>query len=106
MEADNNYNIIIGELRFAWDENKNTINKSKHKISFEEACTVFEDVEARIITDPDHSEEEERFIILGFSNRANLLVVCHCYRCNDKVIRLISARKATLRESKQYHSFL
>lgn len=93
-------------IKFEWDENKNRINKKKHHISFEEAKSVFEDVEALIIDDPDHSQEEERFIILGFSNRANLLVVCHCYRANDSVIRLISARKATRRESEQYHGLL
>ncbi len=89
-------------ISFEWDENKNTINKKKHRISFEEAKTVFEDVEALIIDDPDHSIDEERFIILGFSSRANLLVVCHCYRQNDSVIRIISARKATPREADQY----
>ena len=98
-----NYNIIIDSLRFEWDENKNNTNKRKHKVSFEEAKTVFEDVEALVIDDPDHSEEEERFIILGFSSKANLLVVCHCYRMDDTVIRIISARKATTRESKQYN---
>lgn len=96
------YNIIISNLSFEWDENKNTINKRKHKVSFEEARSVFEDVEALIIDDPDHSEQEERFIIIGFSSKANLLVVCHCYRKEDTAIRIISARKATLRESKQY----
>ena len=65
---------------FEWDEKKNAINQKKHRISFEEAKTVFDDVEALIIDDPDHSIDEERFIILGFSSRANLLVVCHCYR--------------------------
>ena len=98
-----NYNIIIDNLRFEWDENKNNTNKRKHKVSFEEAKTVFEDVEALVIDDPDHSEEEERFIILGFSSKANLLVVCHCYRMDDTIIRIISARKATTRESKQYN---
>lgn len=98
-----NYNIIIDSLCFEWDENKNNTNKRKHKVSFEEAKTVFEDVEALVIDDPDHSEEEERFIILGFSSKANLLVVCHCYRMDDTVIRIISARKATTRESKQYN---
>lgn len=98
-----NYNIIIDSLRFEWDENKNNTNKRKHKVSFEEAMTVFKDVEALVIDDPDHSEEEERFIILGFSSKANLLVVCHCYRMDDTVIRIISARKATTRESKQYN---
>ena len=72
-------------------------------ISFEEAQTVFYDEEALVIDDPDHSEDEERFIILGESNRANLLVVCHCYRVSDTVIRIISARKATKTETSQYY---
>lgn len=91
------------EIKFEWDENKNEINKSKHKISFEEAETVFYDEAALIIDDPEHSSEEQRFIILGFSSRANLLVVCHCYRSADSVIRIISARKATKNESKFYN---
>lgn len=94
------YNIIM--IRFEWDENKNAINKSKHKISFEEAQTVFYDEEALVIDDPEHSETEERFIILGLSSKANLLVVCHCLRASDTVIRIISARKATKNEAKQY----
>ena len=89
-------------IRFEWDENKNSINKSKHNISFEEAETVFYDEKALLISDPDHSEEEERFIILGFSSLANLLVVCHCYRENEELIRIISARKATKNEEKFY----
>lgn len=89
-------------MRFEWDENKNEINKKKHKISFEEAQTVFYDVEALVIDDPEHSEDEDRFIILGLSTKANLLVVCHCYRASDTVIRIISARKATKNETKQY----
>ncbi len=93
------------EINFEWDENKNRINKGKHNISFEEAKTVFYDEEALVIDDPDHSEEEDRFIILGLSNKANLLVVCHCYRASDTVIRIISARKATSTESKQYYDF-
>ena len=91
-------------LKFEWDENKNRINKSKHKVSFEEAKTVFYDEEALVINDPDHSENEERFIILGESSRANLLVVCHCYRISETVIRIISARKATTTETKQYYN--
>ncbi len=90
-------------LSFEWDENKNTTNKSKHNISFEEAQTVFYDENALVIDDPEHSLEEERFIILGFSEKANLLVVCHCYRQSDEVIRIISARKATKTESKFYN---
>lgn len=89
-------------LQFEWDENKNTINKRKHGVSFEEARTVFYDEEAIVIDDPEHSEEEERFIILGLSQKANLLVVCHCYRASETVIRIISARKATKTESGYY----
>lgn len=92
----------MNTIRFEWDPNKNEINKQKHKISFEEAKTVFYDPEALVIADPDHSDEEDRFIILGLSTKANLLVVCHCYRESDTVIRLISARKATKTESKYY----
>jgi uncharacterized DUF497 family protein len=90
-------------LMFEWDENKNEISKKKHRISFEEAQTVFYDDAALVIDDPEHSQEEDRFIILGLSKRANLLVVCHCYRASDTVIRIISARKATKNETKQYH---
>lgn len=90
-------------IRFEWDDNKNEINKRKHKISFEEARTVFYDSEALIIDDPEHSEQEDRFIILGFSHKANLLVVCHCYRESDSIIRIISARKATITEARYYH---
>lgn len=89
-------------IRFEWDDNKNEINKKKHKISFEEARTVFYDDAALVIDDPEHSENEDRFIILGLSKRANLLVVCHCYRESDTVIRIISARKATKTESQYY----
>ena len=89
-------------IRFEWDENKNAINKRKHAISFEEAQTVFYDEEALVIDDPEHSEQEKRFIILGMSTRANLLVVCHCYRQSETVIRIISARKATKNEARQY----
>lgn len=89
-------------IQFEWDDNKNEINKKKHKISFEEARTVFYDDAALVIDDPEHSEDEDRFIILGLSKRANLLVVCHCYRESDTVIRIISARKATKTESQYY----
>ena len=92
-------------LIFEWDEQKNKINKEKHKISFEEAETAFYDENAIVIDDPDHSQEEDRFIILGLSTKANLLVVCHCYRASDTVIRIISARKATTTESQQYRKF-
>ncbi len=88
-------------IKFEWDENKNEINKKKHKISFDEAKTVFYDDNALLIDDPEHSEQEERFIILGTSSKANLLVVCHCYRQSETVIRIISARKATKTETNQ-----
>ena len=97
--------MSLEQLKFEWDENKNKININKHKISFEEAKTVFYDEEALVIDDPDHSEDEERVIILGESSRANLLVVCHCYRVSDTVIRIISARKATKTETSYYYEY-
>ena len=90
-------------IQFEWDENKNQINQRKHGISFREAKTVFYDKEALLIDDPEHSQEEKRFIILGLSKKANLLVVCHYYRASETVIRIISARKTTKNETKQYH---
>ena len=90
------------DIRFEWDEEKAAFNLKKHKVSFEEAKTVFYDPNAKLIADPDHSAEEDRFIILGLSNNSKVLVVCHCYRENDEVIRIISARKATINEKKQY----
>ncbi len=89
-------------LQFEWDPVKAEINRHKHQISFEEAQTVFYDDRALLIDDPDHSQFEERFIILGMSNRAHMLVVCHCYRSSETVIRIISARKATAREAAYY----
>ena len=89
-------------IDFIWDEDKNIINISTHKISFEEAKTVFFDPNAKVIYDPDHSIDEDRFIIMGLSRYLNILVVCHCYRENDNYIRIISARKATTKERKQY----
>ena len=89
-------------MKIIWDEAKNQINIRKHKISFEEAKTVFYDPNGKIIDDPDHSNEEDRFIILGLSKMLHLLVVCHCYRENDETIRIFSARKATKKEEKSY----
>ena len=91
-------------LKFEWDSTKNEINFSKHGITFEEAATVFYDDEALIITDEVHSDDEERFILIGFSYKANLLVVCHCYRESESIIRIISARKANASERKDYLS--
>ncbi|MDR3048895.1 MAG: BrnT family toxin [Elusimicrobiota bacterium] len=89
-------------LRFGWNETKNKTNIAKHKISFEEDETVFFDPDARIISDPDHSEIEERFIILGISRKLRLLIACHCHRASNEAIRIISARKANKVETKNY----
>lgn len=92
-------------ITFTWDNKKNSANTHKHGISFDEAKSVFYDDNARLMHDPDHSESEERFLILGLSEKLNMLVVCHCYRENDEIIRIISARKATKNEKKQYEEF-
>lgn len=89
-------------MTFEWDKYKARINLQKHGVSFEEAQTVFYDENALLIDDPDHSEDEERFIILGLSAGTRLLVVCHCYRESETVIRIISARKATRKEAQYY----
>ena len=92
-------------LTFAWDERKAVTNLKKHGVSFDEARTVFSDEHARLIADPDNSDDEDRFIILGQSERTRLLVVCHCYRESDSIIRIITARKATRHEAHNYRSF-
>lgn len=89
-------------MRFLWDRNKNLANTKKHHISFEEAESVFFDENARLIADSEHSETEERFIILGISNRLRMLVVVHTYHEDDDIIRIISARKTTKTETKYY----
>ena len=89
-------------MRIIWDESKNRENIKKHKVSFEEAETVFYDPNGKLIADPDHSSDEDRFIILGLSKMLRLLVVCHCYRENDETIRIITARKAVKKEGKYY----
>ena len=92
----------MNRLYFEWDDNKNKINLEKHKISFEEASTVFWDDDAIVFDDPIHSTEEERFLIVGMSKKANMLSVVRCLRENETVIRIISARKATTEETKSY----
>ena len=92
----------MSNIRFEWDENKNNSNKKKHKVSFEEAKYVFYDDNALLISDPDHSENEDRFILLGISNKLRILVVVHMYKESDGIIRIISARKATKRETSYY----
>ena len=89
-------------MNFDWSKEKAAANRIKHGISFEEAQTVFNDCEALRIYDPDHSEEEERFVLLGLSSLFRVLVVCHCYREDDEQIRIISARKATKKETAAY----
>ena len=89
-------------MQFVWDIAKANANKLKHGVSFEEAQAVFQDSYALRIFDPDHSDDEDRFILLGLSSASRILVVCHCYRENDVLIRIISARKATRRESSTY----
>ena len=89
-------------MQFEWDDNKTKINIEKHGVSFEEASTVFDDEQGILFDDPDHSSEEERFILLGISSIAKLLIVCHCYRGENDRIRIVSARKATRSESEQY----
>jgi uncharacterized DUF497 family protein len=91
-------------IQFEWDELKNQSNIKKHKVSFEEAKTIFDDPNGLLIHDPDHSDDEDRFILLGMSTQLSLLVVAHCYREDDEVIRIISARKAEKRESKAYEA--
>lgn len=93
-------------ISFVWDEIKAEANLKKHKIAFEEAKTVFSDPNARMIFDPDHSIEEDRFVLLGLSSTLRILVVCHCYLEDDMVIRIISARKANKYEQKQYEGFI
>ena len=89
-------------MDFIWDTEKAVLNYSKHGVTFEEAQTVFEDVHAIRIFDPDHSDAEDRFVLLGISSHLRILVVCHCYRENDSQIRIFSARKATRRETATY----
>ena len=89
-------------MHFDWDKNKAAANLKKHNVSFPEAVTAFYDENAIVIADPDHSIDEERFILLGMSRDLKVLIVSHCYRENDEVIRLISARKANKLEQKQY----
>jgi uncharacterized protein len=93
-------------IDFSWDEGKNRENLRKHGISFEEASTAFSDENARLKHDPDHSQDEDRFILLGFSAKLRLIVVSHVYRQDGQQIRIVSARKATRNERKQYGQFL
>jgi uncharacterized DUF497 family protein len=90
------------DIRFEWDEKKNSVNKRKHGVSFTEGQTSFADENGLLIDDPDSSEDEDRLILLGLSAKLRLLVVCHTYREHDSTIRIISARKANRSEQKEY----
>ncbi len=92
--------------RFEWDSHKSRANRRKHGISFVEAQSVFFDGNALLIPDPDHSRDEERFIMIGSSFALKMLVVCHCYRQAGSVIRIISARKASRSERFEYEARL
>lgn len=94
----------MDHLTFEWDSRKDASNQKKHGISFIEAKTAFTDEYARLIADPDHSEDEDRFVLLGTSIHSRLLVVCHCIR-EGEVIRIISARKADRQERKVYEGY-
>lgn len=96
------YTVRVPRLRFEWDERKNRENQRKHRVSFEDAQSVFLDEAALLIDDPDQSDAEDRFVLLGLNSRLRLLVVCHCYRQRGDVIRIISARKADRSERALY----
>ncbi len=90
------------DLRFEWDDRKEAANRLKHRVSFAEAMTAFTDESGLVIDDPDHSDEERRFVLLGMSAARRLLVVVHAEREDGAVLRIISARRATRRESAWY----
>jgi hypothetical protein len=90
------------ELSFEWDSRKAELNETKHGVPFDEAKTVFYDERALVIPDPDHSKLEERFVIMGMGALSRVLVVVHCFRSNNNVIRIISARKAGTKEMQPY----
>lgn len=94
------YNVHM-KIRFAWDESKNETNQKKHGVSFEEATEIFFNFPLEIFHDPDHSDQEDRYIAAGFSNRGRALLVVHCENKGGSEIRVISARKATKYEEKQ-----
>ena len=93
----------MARLRFDWDQAKYAANRRKHGVSFEEAATIFYDENALLIADPDHSEQEDRFLLLGLSLRLRTLVVCHCYREAEDMVRIISARRANRSEQVEYN---
>lgn len=99
------YNVHMKQLIFEWDKKKEKANIKKHGVSFEEARTAFYDENAIQFYDPDHSEDEDRFILLGASYKLNTLVVCHCFRMEETKVRIISARKADKDEAMAYWNY-
>ncbi len=106
IDSQENYTVatvsVVAAIRFEWDSEKADANRRKHGVSFAEAQTTFFDEEALLLADPDHSDAEDRFVLLGLSASLRLLLVCHCYRQGGRVIRIIAARKADRRERRQY----
>lgn len=92
----------MSEIRFEWDSAKAEENLRKHGVSFEEAQNVFYDDFAVEFYDDTHSQWEDRFLLLGYTSQLRLMMVCHCYRESDSLIRIISARKPTANEAKYY----
>lgn len=92
----------MSQLLFEWDNEKSRINQKKHGVSFEEAKSVFYDDNAIQFWDEDHSDAEDRFLLLGRSSKMRILLIVHCFREQESVIRIISARKATQKESQEY----
>lgn len=95
--------IRFGKVKFEWDEEKNKLNKSKHRVDFSEAATIFLNTPLRVFFDPDHSDSEDRFIAIGISINNRTLVVVHCESRSETTVRIISARKATKGEQKRLH---
>jgi len=96
------YIVFMEKIKFEWDSVKEKTNIKKHGVSFEEARSVFYDENAILFFDPDHSQDEERFILLGISFKLRVLVVCHCFRKSETIVRIISARKADKKEEQEY----
>lgn len=97
--------MIIDDMEFEWDPNKDLINRRKHGVSFEEAASAFTDAYAVTLPDPKHSQDEDRFIVIGLSSKLRLLVVSHCSRKSDTVVRIISARKAKPADYETYNEY-
>ena len=102
VELHCSYIVYMVKLVITWDPRKASANERKHGVSFDEASSTFYDDSALLIADPQHSDSEDRFILLGYSSRLKMLAVCHCHHEDEETIRIISARKATKTEKAQY----